>query len=177
MASTFRRRSSHRRHRPRRPPDERTARRGPQSRRGAEPEVGAEAGSGSREADDWLGEPVAWTRTTSEWLAEPAGELAGGDPRARATSRRLRPASHDAVDRDSAALAGDGPAGARRPGPATAPPLVGAGPPRDPRTMWTRRLIAVGVVLVALGAIVLLAKAALGGGERAGAGGEGAEDG
>jgi hypothetical protein len=39
------------------------------------------------------------------------------------------------------------------------------GGPTDPRTVWTRRLVALGLLLVAVGAILLLAKAVLGGGE------------
>ncbi len=42
-------------------------------------------------------------------------------------------------------------------------PVGGGRPPRDPRTLWVRRLIALGLALVLLGAIVLVAKAALGG--------------
>ena len=40
----------------------------------------------------------------------------------------------------------------------TGVPIIGAGPPSDGRQKWMRRLIALGVLLVGLGAIVLVAK-------------------
>ncbi len=116
----------------------------------AAPTNGEQLASGT--TDDWLadlgtGEERA---ITSDWAPPPqAGEAAALTGERAAVEEPVPPV---------VAPGGSGGAGGR-----DGIPVGGGRPPRDPRTLWVRRLIALGLGLVLLGAIVLVAKAALGG--------------